>query len=82
MQGHYKTSGGLEVTVTPMLAYPDGMLLAADLLGRAFPAIGALPPGTLDLIKTALVEGSSEQAARLALMSMITSDPSAGAPAA
>jgi hypothetical protein len=83
MSNRYTTSTGMDVFVTPMLAYPDGMLLAAELTALALPAIGALPPGSLDMIKTAmLAEGSTEQAVKLALMSVIGPDPATGAASA
>lgn len=83
MPERYTTSTGLDVFVTPMLAYPDGMLLAAELAALALPAIGALPPGSLDMIKTALLaEGSPDQAVKLALMSIAGPDPSTGATSA
>lgn len=83
MSERYTTSTGLDVFVTPMLAYPDGMLLAAELVALALPAIGALPPGSIDMAKTALLtEGSPDQAVKLALMLIAGPDPSTGAASA
>lgn len=54
---------GKVVHCQPMLAYPNGCLVAADLLALLAPAFGALPDGMTNAIKNALSgEGSAASA--------------------
>lgn len=75
----YETTTGIEVHVTPMLAYPDGLLLAAELTAVALPAIGALPAGTIGLVKDVLSSEGGTDSAKLAVMlsAILAPDPSA-----
>lgn len=58
----FKTSDGTIVTVTPMEAYPDGCLLAAELGALVLPVVGALPPGTLGILKDSVADGNATAA--------------------
>lgn len=68
----YETSDGLEVTVTPMHAYPDGLLLGAELAAFALPVVGGLPPGVLDQVKAA-ISGEGDTSGRTAALSVLGS---------
>ena len=68
----YETSDGLEVTVTAMHAYPDGLLLGAELAALALPAVGGLPQGVLDQVKAA-ISGDGDVSARVATLSVLGS---------
>lgn len=80
------TSDGLEVTVTPMLAFPDGLLLGAELAAIALPAVGGLPQGVLEQVKAAISGDAGDGAARAAALSVLgslaLSNPADGAQAA